>query len=164
MGELKRRPVLLIVLLTFVTAGIYPAVWFLTRRRYFNDLGASEKIGIGFLIFLIVISSLGVLTIAVPGFIEGFAEEFARADLLPMAKRLDWAERLIALFESIGVIVLAFKVRRIFDEHFNIKLRRSVKFSKAATFFFKHILFAIQDESVLAHGPLFAVVYFVAVR
>ncbi len=41
----ERRSVLLCIALTFVTAGVYPAVWFLLRRAFLNALDADKTLG-----------------------------------------------------------------------------------------------------------------------
>lgn len=123
LGELKRMNILLLIFLTIITIGIYAPVWFLVRKRFINSLGASEKIGTGSPIFVIVIWSIGLLMLLFSGFFEGLAEGLGNPNLLVFSKGLELIDRVLTLVGSIMLIVLSFKVRRIFNEHFNIMNR-----------------------------------------
>jgi len=78
--------------------------------------------GSGIFIFAIVIVSIALL-------FTFTMEEIALA-------------RSLLYLAGILLLVQCFKVRLIFNEHFNVYLKRDISFSKAATFFFQ--LFYLQ--------------------
>ena len=45
--EIKKTPVILTIVLTVITFGIYYPAWFLTRRQAINTLQSKEKLGSG---------------------------------------------------------------------------------------------------------------------
>ena len=135
--DMKKTPVILTVIFTIITAGIYCPCWFLTRRDQINELHFHEKIGTGVFIFGIVIFSISFFLPLVSGFLEGMGEELGTAEFLVMAKGVDAIDRLLSLVVGITLLVQCFKVRRIFRNHFNDHLGRNISFSGLATFFFQ---------------------------
>jgi uncharacterized membrane protein YbjE (DUF340 family) len=128
--ELKKSSIILIIFLTVITAGIYYPVWFLKRRNAINILQSNEKLNSGVLIFAIVALSI-ILLLA---FISGVSEELGEMDI---ARELDAFAMILNLVVGITLLVKCFKVRRIFNEHYNVHLKRDISFSRVATFFFQ---------------------------
>ena len=135
--DMKKTPVILTVIFTIITVGIYYPCWFLTRRDRINELHSHEKIGKGVFIFGIVIFSISLFLALVSGFLEGIGEGLGMAEFLVMAKGVDAIDRLLSLVVGITLLVQCFKVRRIFRDHFNDHLGRNISFSGLATFFFQ---------------------------
>lgn len=127
--ELKKVSVILIIFLTVITAGIYYPAWFLTRRNAINSLQSKEKLNSGVFVFAIVVFSISLLLAFISGASEGLGE-------MDTAKGLDAFSRILDLVAGITLLVQCFKVRRIFNEHFNVHLKRDIQFSRVATFFF----------------------------
>ncbi|MFQ5794346.1 MAG: HEAT repeat domain-containing protein [Candidatus Bipolaricaulia bacterium] len=120
--DLGRMDVLTLMLLTFVTLGFYIPVWFLTKKRVINSLSSTEKLGSGAPIFALVLYGIApIVSIA-----------FATTD--PSA--LNALGSLLSLVGEIITIVLTFKVRRIFNAHFNTFLERNIRFSRLWTLSF----------------------------
>jgi hypothetical protein len=136
-AELKKTSVVLLVFLTIITFGIYYPVWFLRRRSGINSLQSKEKLGSGVFVFAIVVFSISLFVTLLSGAVEGLAEGLGEMDLMLTAKRLDLFSRILNLVAGITLLVQCFKVRRIFNEHFNVNLKRDIQFSGVATFFFQ---------------------------
>jgi len=60
-APLKRSSVLLVVLLSFVTAGVYTGVWYLRRRRGLNLLDSTSKLGVTGPVLLIALSAINLV-------------------------------------------------------------------------------------------------------
>jgi len=135
--ELKKTSVILLIFLIGITASIYYPVWFLTRRNAINNLQAKEKLGKGVFVFALVVVSISLLVYFMSGVMEGLAEGLGEMNLLLTAKGLDLFSRILIWVAGILLWVQCFKVRRIFDEHFNTHLQRGISFSRIATFFFQ---------------------------
>jgi len=112
-NELMETNVLLMIFLTVITVGIYRAIWFLRRRDAINSLQSKEKLNTGVFVFIIVLYSISVLV-----------------------NLADGNSSLLYLIAGITLLVQCFKVRRIFNEHFNTYLKKDISFSGVATFFF----------------------------
>ncbi|MCI5138607.1 MAG: DUF4234 domain-containing protein [Candidatus Electrothrix sp. AR1] len=134
--DIKNTPVILTVFFTVITAGIYYPCWFLTRRNQINKLHSREKLSKGFFILGIVIYSISLLLACGSGVFEGIQEANGTAEFLKIAEGLDSVDKFLTLFISIIMIMQSFKVKRIFQDHFDDYLRRNVSFSGLATFFF----------------------------
>lgn len=133
--SLKKTSVILLIVLTVVTLGIYYPVWFLTRRNAINNLQSKEKLGSGIFIFLIVLACVGFPVDLMWVVMELFAERLSEIGLL-LSKGLDLFSNILSVVWWIILLVQCFKVRRIFKEHFNVHLQKDISFSWVATFFF----------------------------
>jgi len=132
--EPKRISVLLVLVLSAITFGIYYPVWFLKRREALNSFKSETKLDKNVFIGLIVLSVISMLLAFASGFAEGLYEEgFTASNISPI---IDAFESVLDLVYIIILIIESFKVRRIFVEHFNEHLNIDIPFSKAATFFF----------------------------
>lgn len=133
--DIKKTPVILTVIFTIITAGIYHPCWFLARRNQINKLYSHEKLGKGTFIFAIVVYSLLLLLSFVSGILEGMWQEFGTVEYLAMAEDIDTIDRFLSLAVFITLLVQSFNVRRIFRNHFNEYLGNNISFSGLATFF-----------------------------
>ena len=118
--------VLLVIVLSAITLGIYIPIWFLRRRDWLDHLSAHESLSSGAAVFLLILFSISaaffpiVILSTDPSLVSG----------------LDMIDNLISLIGSITILVLAFKVRRILHEHFNVTHKLGVYFSGVFTFLF----------------------------
>ena len=135
--ELKKMPVILTIIFTILTIGIYYPAWFLTRRNAINHLKSKKKLGRAVFIFAIVIFSISVVLNIISGFLQVLAEGLATSDYLNYTQGIDSVDRLISIIIAITMLVQCFKVRRIFRDHFNIYQKRNITFSGLALFFFQ---------------------------
>lgn len=134
--NIKKTPVILTIIYTLITGGIYYPCWFLTRRKQINKLQSDEKLSKGILIFAIVVYSLILCLYLVSGFFEGIGESYGDAGKFMIAKRFASFADFTHLFIWIIMVFQCFKVKRIFWDHFNKHLYKDVRFSELATFFF----------------------------
>jgi hypothetical protein len=128
--ELKKTSIILMIILTAITAGIYWPIWFLTRRKAINTMQSREKLGSGVFVFAIVLFGISLFI----GLISGVMEELGHKSLLVTG--LGAFSGILHAVAAGAVLVQSFKVRRIFNEHFNTHLQRAISFSGVATFFF----------------------------
>jgi predicted secreted protein len=135
--SIKKMPVILTIIFTIITAGIYYPCWFLTRRSAINSLRSSEKLGIGVFVFGIVVFVISLVLELVIGGLQGAGEQLNDTQLVMISERLYGADRLISIVVGITLLVQCFKVRRILRDHFNESLGQTVQFSGVALFFFQ---------------------------
>lgn len=128
--ELKKTSIILMIILTAVSAGIYWPIWFLTRRSAINTMQAREKLGSGVFVLAIVLFVISLLIALASGVMEELG------DKLLLAKGLGAFSGILHAVAAAAVLVQSFKVRRIFNEHFNAHLQQGISFSGVATFFF----------------------------
>lgn len=95
---------------------IYYPVWFLRRRKAFNALQSVKKLGSGWLIYAIIAFSLNILLSDEPEARDGAGT--------------------LASIALIGLMVQAFRVRRILEDHLTAVSGKNVELSGVATFFF----------------------------
>lgn len=100
---LPRQRIWVMVLLLFVTAGIYVPCWFLLRRRGINSLNANEKVGVSPFVIAIVLLAVRLALDA-----TGITEASETADFL---------SSVVLMAANIVLLVQGFKVRRIFEAH-----------------------------------------------
>src|ERR1035441_5349953 len=125
------------VLLTFLSGGIYLPIWFMTRRKAFNQLRSPEKIGI--------FPSL----VALAGFIANVCIPVVgstRWGTLVEAENVLFPLHVFVWFVAVVIIVVqCFKVRRMLLDHLaprqegmfsaSIRFQYDDLFSRMATFF-----------------------------
>jgi len=124
--EIKRTPVLLTILFTVITGGIYYPAWFLTRRQAINSLHSKEKLGSGVFVFGIVMCSLSIFLMMISGFFEGLNEATHNAELLAISEGIDAIDKILEFVVGITLLVQCYKVRRILRAHFNEYLGHNI--------------------------------------
>jgi hypothetical protein len=97
------------IFLTILTLGIYPPIWFLTRRRAFNNLQSREKLGWGAPTVALI---LMLVSACLP-----FAGSAKWGSWVQAEKALGPTHPLILLAAGIIMVVQCFKVRRILLDH-----------------------------------------------
>lgn len=133
----KRTPVILTILFTVITAGIYYPAWFLSRRHAINALHSKEQLGAGVFIFGIVVFSLSLLLMMASGVFEGLYETLHDAEYLAISKGIEATDKMLSAVIGITLLVQCYKVRRILREHFNAHLGHNVYWSGVMIFFFQ---------------------------
>ena len=126
-AAINKMNVVLLIFLTWITAGIYAPVWFLRNRYYMNKLQSERKVKKGIFIFLIFILSLSLIG----------------SIFISIKKEFDYVYEIIALLNILIKLVFvfviisqSFKVYDIFNDHYNKFLGRGIQFSGVLTFFF----------------------------
>lgn len=126
--RLPRTSVALTVILSFLTAGIYQPLWYLTRVKAFNRLNSSEKLARG--------SFIGILSVVGASLILPVLSPLAGA------RRADTSSLggVFGLGAGIALLLQAFKARRILEEHLNGQtgglFAQPVSLNAVAVFFF----------------------------
>jgi hypothetical protein len=131
---IKKMNVVLLIFLTWITFGIYAAVWFLRNRDYMNKLQSEQKIKKGIFIFFIIILSLSYI---VPIFFAIIDVPNVNIILGEGVYSIIGLFRVLIKFVFIAFIISrCFKVFDIFNDHYNKFLKRGIELSGPLTFFF----------------------------
>ena len=124
----ERRPVVLAILLTLVTGGIYPAVWVYRRRAFLDRLDASKRLGKTLPSFLLVANVVSLLVslggketasleafVSTVGIIAAIVANFRMADILrsnaTRTGRFVSVSSLATFF--LGIYYLQYKINRL---------------------------------------------------
>ena len=124
-NDLRRFSVVLLIVITLVTCGIFIPIWFLMQRKGLNRLNTMVQLNHAPLIFALVVSGVELLG-------GGIAAEDASVEL---------ATSLLSLIASVVIIVQAFRVRDMLHRHFANERREGLRtlirphLSGLATFF-----------------------------
>jgi Domain of unknown function (DUF4234) len=114
----EQRSVLLLLVLSVVTLGIYPAFWYLRRQPFLDSLDASKKLG--GLPIVLVATTFGL-------FFVSFFVEFTHAS--------DGLSRIAQLADGIFNLFVAFRAAAILRSDF-ARTGRMLHISGAGVFFF----------------------------
>lgn len=134
--EAERRSVLVCVVLSFITLGIYQAVWLYRRRPFLDSLRAKEKLGT-------VLPALVLTVMAL--------------NLLGMVPALEPLGRTTGLIAGCAMVASCFRVKAILQAEL-IQIGAPEKLSGAATFFFgimylQHRLNRLADVAATVPPP-----------
>ena len=124
-NKLKEKNIILVIVLIIVTLGIYYPVWFLKQKEAINNLKSKEKLTDTPLLITLVLYSFSAII---------FFYQIPNYDV-EIIGALDIIDAIISLTGAIIMIFMSFKVRRIFDQYYNIALKKNIKLSKVWTFF-----------------------------
>jgi len=136
-GPLADASIFAMCLLTFLTAGLYLPIWFLSRRKALNRLHSQEKLGPWPLAVALAACVASVL-LPILGSIKYGSWEEAENAFPPL-------HPFVLLVAAIIIMVQCFKVRRILLDHLApregmfsaaIRLQHEALFSRMGTFFF----------------------------
>jgi len=133
----KKIPVILVIIYTVITFGIYYPVWFLMRREEINRLESDYNLGKGVFIFSIVMFSLSLVLMMASGFFEGLSEGMNAPVFIEYSKNIEAVDKITTFIVVFTLLFQCFKVKRIFQDHFNEHLSLNIKFSGLAVFFFQ---------------------------
>jgi len=138
-AKFEKTSVVVVILLSFLTGGIYLPIWFLRRREAINRLRSPEGIGWAAPFAATVAFSLGLCAAFASGFAGAMGLREAVGELFASGRVLAMVGAVLILFEC-------FRVRRILLDHLHaqssglfsssVALERDTSFSGVATFFF----------------------------
>lgn len=138
-APIKTMPVILTLLFTVITGGIYYYVWFLNRRDAINSLNTGERIGKAPFIIGLVWQCVSLTINFTTGLIEGIQTELHGEIAPALALQLHTIalfDSLVSLAVAIVILVQAFKIRRILRSYFNDRLGHDIPWSGLILFFF----------------------------
>lgn len=125
----------LAALYTIVTSGIYLPYWFLRRLDIINGMHSETKLRSWVFILVIVLFLISLLTSLGGGIMIGMNYEDLTGWLLYGISNIASVAGIILL------VIQAFKLRRIFDDHFNKYLKQNIELSKLGTFLLNSLYF-----------------------
>lgn len=128
-NSVEKMSVLALILVMFLTGGIYAGFWFVKRIGSINAMKSAFKLAQGIFAFIIAGFAVNVSLLLYVIFQDASLTEELRQTLLR-------ASDVLTLVLQVSVLIQCFKVRRVFMDHFNESLKKDVKFSWPATFFF----------------------------
>lgn len=150
---IKKTSVVVVVLLTGITGGIYIPIWFLTRRNAINALDSEEKLGKGIFILAAVVFTGIAVGSAYLQVQEIIGPVFSTNRELVIAA-LELLLNVISLVVFIPVIYEAFKVKRILEDHFNNRFPgKGIHLSKLWTFLLMNIYLQHKINRLEAPDP-----------
>jgi len=106
-----------VILFTVVTFGIYPSVWFVKRRPYFNNLVSGNKFGYVIPVGLVIVSIISLVI-----------------SLLEVAT-IYALDKFIEIIVIVGLLYQSFKARKIMLEHYNTNLNKDIDIDGIFTLF-----------------------------
>ena len=139
--ELEKMSIIVLALLDIITLGLYPPIWFLTKRKAINRLQSEQKLGVVAPILAIIVLSISLCVssfLCAAGLaIEGLLENPDEVDSMLTTMTPILCAQILDLVAGVILLFPSFKVRRILDDHFNKQLHRGISFSRLWTFFFQ---------------------------
>ncbi|WP_026691102.1 DUF4234 domain-containing protein [Alteribacter aurantiacus] len=120
--EFKSTPVIVTILLSLITMGIYMPYWFLTRRKELNKIDPEKKVSFEFPLSVLILYSLSAL-FTVLYLILPFSEGFVAT--------IDGLDRIITFYGVTVMVILSFRAVSLLKSYDS-----SIPVSKLATFFF----------------------------
>ncbi len=113
----QKKPVILLLFLSIITIGIYPAIWYIKRSSEFTQISSqklSKKLSIFYLI-LIILTIISILPLILETIIiNNFQPTVSTLDLILLTSKIS-----IAILSSISTIIgiyLAIKSKNIINE------------------------------------------------
>jgi len=136
MPELQKRSVIVMLILIIFTNGIYSAYWLFKIRKVLNELNSEQKISkampIAILIILIVSTLFFFMYLP-------FAET-------EVGIAITGIDNLISITGGIMIIVLAFQMKKILEDHYKWPM------SGAGTFFFTILYVQARINRIITEG------------
>ena len=115
----------LVLLYMAISFGFSVPVWFLMRRKALSEMQSPVKLGRGWLLFSLVLNFINIL-----GSI-GYMALTLINEGIPDMNALSWylGGSIAGMFMAIILVVEAYKMRRILDDHYNGHLKQGIEFS-----------------------------------
>ena len=132
----KKTPVILVIIFSMLTYGIYYCAWFLIRRKSLNQLSRSRKIGAGVFIFCILLTVAEIFLDIGSGVLQGLAEGLNDPSYSTHVPVVDGISKGINLLIAILWLIQCFKVKGILEDYLKSKDRFALSLSGLATWFF----------------------------
>lgn len=140
--QLQKESVVIVILLTLITYGLYIPAWMWRQREAINSLNTSVKLEKKIFAFWFGCLLLSTLL----SFLSGVFEFFPIFNL-----SLSILASVCAAIYLLGIVVISFMIRKAIDNHFCKKLKWKVNFSKPLTFFF-HIFYLQYEINRISEG------------
>jgi len=134
---IKKAVVILTIIFDFLTGGIYSASWFLIRRKGFNQISRSKKLGMTIPIICLIMFVLNIMFSVANGVIAGIAEATGNNGLIILVHQIEMICKALAYFGSFLLLVPSFQAKSMLEAHLKDKDRFALSLSGAATFFFR---------------------------
>lgn len=135
--SIKGIPVILTIIYSIITLGIYYPCWFLTRREQINSLKSNRKIGKGVFIICLVLIAIALFLAFFSGLLEGIGMENANTDFIELASGVDFLSNILQFASFIIVIVQSLKLRKILIDHYRGNLQGEMSCWWILTFIFQ---------------------------
>ncbi len=129
-NQFEKINVTRMIVISFITLGIYFPVWFMKIKKVLNKLDTKQKISKNLIINLLVFTVLELIFIVL--FFIPSSSLIYQGSIYLLTNIFSWISLILLL-------VLAFKVRNALNEHFT-----EIKFSGIATFLFT--IFYLQNR------------------
>lgn len=127
---LESTNLLLVVLMSLLSAGLYYPFWFLGRRDAINSLYSREKMGMAVYFVLLTFLVFYLFLILSAGFMAELGATTMEENLHTLGGIVGLLVSLIMLFES-------FRIRRILYDHFRDYLKEDIEINGILLFFFQ---------------------------
>lgn len=129
---MESTPVLLLILFTVISGGIYIPFWFLNRKSIINKLNSEKGLNDNTFVFLGVGFVLNLILLITSSVVNKMALEMGTEEAMGSASIFQTVTIAVSVILGIIVWVQSFRVLSIFRDHF----RRRVQFSGFATLLF----------------------------
>jgi len=134
---IKKSPVILTIIFDFLTGGIYSCAWFLIRRKGFNEISRTKKMGMGVPIICLLLLTLNLMFSFAGGILAGFAEAYGDEGIMVLANNIEMSCKALAYIGGFLLLIPSFKAKSMLEKYLTDKDRFAVSLSGAATFFFR---------------------------
>jgi len=132
----KKTSVILMVVFTALTYGIYYCAWFLVRKKSLNQLSRSRKIGSWVFILCILLITVQIMLGFGSGVLQGMAEALNNPAYLTHIPLLNGIDKGLNLIVALLWLIQCFKVKAILEDHLKSKDPFALSLSGLATWFF----------------------------
>lgn len=112
--EMKKIPIILMILFFIITVGLYLPYWYISRSKILNQFNSSKKINTAPLIITSILIAIDLTITYVPQAVL-LLNQYILSDNLSM----NLLELAIQLSYTIILYIQAFKIRDIILEHFD---------------------------------------------
>jgi hypothetical protein len=159
----EKKSVILLVFLSIITLGIYPAIWHIKRVSEFNNLGTQKKIGkIWGIIYLIALITLLIFQVVImPSTISSATMGEENSSIVTIA----YIIFIVTIIGWISAIIASFKERAIINQVWESKrVTRRVSWFFTLIFNFLYVQYEINrtienKENEKRVGPWIAFIF-----
>lgn len=127
--EFRKINVVWLIILTIITLGLYPPLWFLKQREAINNLHSPEKLNRNTFIIIFWLSVISLIASFMPDILKAIGYISNTSDIEFLFKLLNLVPLVVLLFQI-------FKVRRILIDHLNDYLKKDIWVSGLFSFIF----------------------------
>ncbi len=117
------------IIYSFTTLGFYLYIWLITRSDAINKMNSSKKVDKNIFVVLFIINVIDTIIY------------FSKILLRLNFRTYETISSLVWILSVFVFLFQIFKIRDIFEDHFNGYLKKNEEFSKAFTFLFNILYF-----------------------